>query len=86
MKSEPISRRSFLRYMALLGMAHFATSAQAAKKLDQGAVQYQESPKNGEMCRDCMHFLPDTSECKLVEGTINPDGWCRLFVLPPDRR
>ena len=85
MKIEPTSRRSFLRYMALLGLAHFATSAQAAK-LTKEAIQYQETPKDGKVCRDCMHFLPETSECKLVAGHINPEGWCRLFVLPPDRR
>lgn len=85
MKFEPISRRSFLRYMAVLGLAHFGTTAQAAK-LAKEAVQYQEMPKEGKVCRDCMHFLPATSECKLVAGQINPEGWCRLFVLPPNQR
>lgn len=79
-------RRDFFRYMALLGMAGFAVSPLQAAKIDPPTVQYQETPKNGQKCKDCMHFLPETNECKLVAGPINPEGWCRLFILPPDKR
>ena len=31
-----------------------------------------------ERCSLCKHFLSGGS-CALVSGTIDPDGWCRLF-------
>ena len=80
-------RRDFFRYMVLLGVAGFsAVPLQAANKYAKNIIQYQETPKNGQKCKDCMHFLPKTNECTLVEGTISPDGWCRLFLLPPNER
>jgi len=85
MKSEPMARRVFLRYMAVLGLAQFGTTAMAAK-ITKATVKYQDTPKDGQVCRDCMHFLPSTNECKLVEGPINPEGWCNIFVLAPDKR
>ena len=86
MQQEHQSRRRFFRYMALLGLAGFSAVPLQAAKIAKAAVQYQETPKEGKVCGECMHFLPETSECKLVEGTINPQGWCRLYVLPPDKR
>ena len=85
---EPLerSRREFFRYMALLGIAGFSAVPLQAAKIAPPTVQYQETPKNGQKCMDCMHFLPETNECKLVAGTISPEGWCRLFILPPDKR
>jgi len=85
MKTDNPNRRDFLRYLAVLGLIPFATTARAAK-LAKESVLYQEMPNEGKVCRDCMHYLPETSECKLVAGAINPEGWCRLYVLPPDKR
>lgn len=28
------------------------------------------------------HFVPSDA-CKLVEGAINPQGWCTLFTVKP---
>lgn len=86
MKPENGARRSFFRYMALLGLAGFSAVPLQAAKIAKAAVQYQDTPRDGQVCRDCMHFLPDTGGCKLVAGPISPEGWCRLFVLPPESR
>lgn len=86
MKPTNDSRRDFFRYMTLLGLAGFTTAPLQAAKIAPPTVQYQEMPKNGQKCMECMHFLPETSECKLVAGPISPEGWCRLFILPPDKR
>lgn len=86
MKPENGSRRTFFRYLALLGLAGFSALPLHAAKIAKEAVQYQDTPRDGKVCRECMHFLPDTSECKLVAGPIDPEGWCRLFVLPPEQR
>jgi hypothetical protein len=35
------------------------------------------SPKK-EKCSTCTHFAPPNG-CKVVEGSINPGGWCSLY-------
>jgi hypothetical protein len=87
-KMRPLNtqRRDFFRYMTLLGLAGFsAVPLHAAGKAKQSAVQYQDTPKDGKKCSDCVHFISKTNECKVVEGTVDPDGWCSLFVLPPKK-
>ncbi len=37
---------------------------------------YQQMPKGDQSCSNCSLFVaPDA--CSLVDGTINPQGWCR---------
>ena len=79
-------RRDFFRYMTLLGLAGFSAAPLQAAKYAKNIIQYQETPKDGKKCSACMHFLPKTNECTLVEGSISPDGRCRLFLLPPQKR
>jgi hypothetical protein len=48
-------------------------------------MQYQDQPKNGQQCDQCMHWIPGADPkaqgtCKVVEGSINPKGWCAAFV------
>jgi hypothetical protein len=86
MAQIPMNRRDFMRTLAVMGMVSFAPTAAQAAKLAQEKVQYQETPKDGNVCRDCMHFLPENNTCRLVAGTINPEGWCQLYVLPPNKR
>ena len=52
----------------------------AANKVKKEAVQYQEQAKGEQNCSLCLHFQPESSSCKLVEGQISPDGWCILWV------
>jgi len=47
----------------------------AAKKL-KGAVGYGISRRK-DHCGICRHY--DDGRCAKVEGSINPDYWCRLF-------
>jgi hypothetical protein len=51
----------------------------AQTKVAQTAVQYQESPKDGNHCSICAQFVAPNA-CNLVAGTINPNGWCVLFA------
>lgn len=44
-------------------------------------VQYQEQPKGDQKCSTCNNFIAESNTCKLVEGQINPNGWCTLWVL-----
>lgn len=62
-----------------------ATSAEYAaptttSKASQASVQYQPQPKGEQKCDGCLQFIAESNTCKVVEGQISPDGWCRLWV------
>lgn len=86
MNQDRKTRRHFLRETVVwVGAVTVAplTAAQGAK-LTKPHAQYQDSPKNGDRCSGCAHFLPDRNGCKLVAGDISPDGWCMLYAPKPD--
>jgi hypothetical protein len=43
------------------------------------AVAYQDSPKDGRQCDGCSLFQAPSS-CQVVDGSISPTGWCKLWV------
>jgi hypothetical protein len=53
-------------------------SAEAALKVSASAAGYQDNPNGDKQCSKCVHFLPPSSG-KMVDGTISPQGYCRLF-------
>ena len=57
-----------------------STTPAASGKVSQASVQYQAQPKDAKKCGDCLHFIAESSTCKLVEGQINPEGWCILWA------
>jgi hypothetical protein len=68
--------------LALTGLVGLSKAAAAQQKAAKKIVQYQEKPKGAQECDTCLHFVaPNT--CKLVEGPINPKGWCALFAPKP---
>ena len=77
-----VSRRTWL----LMGVGALGAAvpglAAAQQKMAQKLVQYQEKPKGAQQCDQCLHFVAPAS-CKMVEGTINPKGWCALFAPKP---
>src|SRR5262245_39877892 len=77
-----LSRRAWL----LMGMGALAATvpgrAAAQQKVAQKLVQYQEKPKGTQECDECLHFVAPAS-CKVVDGKINPKGWCALFAPKP---
>ena len=80
------SRRVLLKSgAAALAGACVARAALAQAKAPKQAMQYQDQPKNGQECDQCMHWIPGPNpgaqgSCKVVEGPINPKGWCAAFV------
>jgi High potential iron-sulfur protein len=82
------SKRQFLR----LAIASFATglavsplrlkraSAQGAGKMSKQQAQYQDHPKGIQACATCTLF-EDPDRCKVVEGDIRPDGWCKAYAM-----
>jgi hypothetical protein len=76
-----VSRRTILIAAAeatpLLAM--MTSGAKAGVKVSPDAVHYQPTPKDGQDCGHCYHFVTPGS-CKLVDGAVSPNGWCRLWV------
>jgi hypothetical protein len=80
-----LARRSLLR--RLLAAAGVSTLFYAAPypvaaviKISQRAVAYQDHPEGDKRCDKCIQFQPPDG-CKMVDGSISPNGYCRLFAL-----
>lgn len=78
-----VSRRKLLQlfgYSAATFPIAALTSrlAWAQGKTSKQAANYQGQPNHGQQCAGCVNFIAPDS-CKLVEGTISPQGWCRLY-------
>ena len=52
----------------------------AAKKVTKASVHYQTHPKGKQKCSRCANFIAESKTCKRVEGQINPEGWCVLWM------
>jgi hypothetical protein len=83
-RSAPCSRRCLLlgavaAVSAVTVVDTDPSTAVAALKISQAAVGYQDHPNGDKECRKCVEFQPPSS-CKMVDGTINPQGYCRIFM------
>lgn len=78
---DDATRRQILRagLAAVGGLAAVTAQAQAQEKIAQAQVQYQTTPKDGNKCSTCVNFEPPKA-CKIVAGTIDPNGWCIAFA------
>lgn len=82
------SRRAVLRaalvgsLAATLDAAAFGglTPINAQEKMSKQAAEYQDAPKGMLMCATCTLFVAPKS-CKVVEGDVKPEGWCKAFDL-----
>ena len=54
----------------------------AQTKAAKSVVAYQDTPHEGQSCATCLQFEPP-SGCKVVEGTVSPAGWCKIYVKKP---
>ena len=86
-----LSRRALLGRAAVLlaaGAATLASSVAAATrnsgdalaqaKVSKQEAQYQDQPKGEQRCSRCAQFQPPSS-CRVIEGNVSPNGWCRFF-------
>lgn len=84
MKNDVAGRRSLLQAgLGLVAAAAAARPAAADDKLAQELVQYQATPKAeagpDAICVKCVNWVAPNA-CKIVAGTINPNGWCVAFA------
>jgi len=49
-----------------------------ALKMSKADAMYTDNSRGGEKCKNCVHFI-NPKYCEIVDGTINPSGWCRYF-------
>lgn len=77
-----LSRRQLLVVAAATAPALALTTGTAEAKIQQSAVKYQTSPKDGKQCSDCNFFVAPNA-CKQVDGEISPSGYCLLWAKKP---
>lgn len=55
-------------------------SSRASEKMTKTQAEYRDTPNGIYSCATCTLFeKPNT--CKVVEGEVSPDGWCRAFAM-----
>lgn len=54
--------------------------ALAVEKMTQAQAEYRNTPNGLFSCAMCSLFEPP-SGCKVVEGEVSKDGWCKAFAL-----
>ncbi len=80
-----LTRRSLLGRAGWLAGATLAGAivpiklASAQQKVSKEAMKYQDKPNGDMRCDNCMQFVAPSS-CKVVEGTISPNGYCLAWV------
>jgi hypothetical protein len=62
------------------GLLFLISRAQGSDKMTRQQAQYQDTPKDIYSCELCSLFEPPKS-CKVVEGEISKDGWCKAFAI-----
>jgi hypothetical protein len=66
--------------MASTGLLFWISRTDASEKMTQQQAQYQDKPNGLYSCGMCTLFEQPNS-CKVVEGEISKDGWCKAFAL-----
>ena len=77
------SRRELMQVFvgALSAALALRTSrADASDKMTRQQAQYQDTPNGIYSCGLCTLFERPNA-CKVVEGEISRDGWCKAFAL-----
>lgn len=43
-------------------------------------VDYQiPTPKPNQRCQNCKNFSVESNQCRVVEGKIDPNAWCKMW-------
>jgi hypothetical protein len=56
------------------------SSSRADEKMTRAQAQYQDTPNGIYSCGNCSLFERPKS-CKVVDGDVSEDGWCKAFAL-----
>lgn len=83
--AEPVdrSRRTVMRAVVggvSAGLLLRIAQAQASEKMTRQQAEYQDAPNGIYSCAVCTLF-EQPKFCKVVEGEVSRDGWCKAFAL-----
>jgi hypothetical protein len=76
-------RRKAMRALAGLisaGLVSRISRATAAEKMTRRQAEYQDTPNGIYSCGMCTLFEKPNA-CKVVEGEVSKDGWCKAFAM-----
>lgn len=87
---DPSRRRLFrqgaiIASAAALGGLMLKSTAEAQTgTVPKATAKYQDTPHGTQKCDGCLQYIPGKSasasgQCKIVAGSISPDGWCMYF-------
>jgi hypothetical protein len=62
------------------GLLFRVSQAEASEKMTKQQAEYQDTPNGIYSCGLCTLFDRPKS-CKVVEGEVGEDGWCKAFAL-----
>ncbi len=77
------SKRALLRLVVLAAggaLAPWHLAAAEGDKMSKQQADYQDSPKGIAMCATCTLFVAPHS-CKVVDGDVSPNGWCKVYAM-----
>jgi hypothetical protein len=77
------SRRKLIRAVVKgvsVGLLLRISQTEASEKMTRQQAEYQDAPKGIYSCGMCTLFEPPIS-CKVVDGEVSKDGWCKAFAL-----
>jgi High potential iron-sulfur protein len=77
------SRRTLIRTAAGCGSAAlllWIVPAHAAEKMTRAQAEYQDTPNGIYSCGTCTLFV-EPNGCKVVEGEVSKDGWCKAYAM-----
>jgi hypothetical protein len=78
-----LSRRKLIRSVAggvSAGLCLKIAPAHAADKMTKAGAEYQDMPNGIYSCATCTLFEAPNL-CKVVEGEVSKDGWCKAFAV-----
>jgi len=52
----------------------------ASEKMTRQQAEYQDAPNGIYSCAVCTLFEKPNA-CKVVDGEVSPDGWCKAFAM-----
>jgi len=90
MNDKESTRRRLLGQVAalpvILALPLLARPSTArAGTVSKDDFHYQDHPNEGKRCANCVQFIPvadrqQPGACKIVAGSISPNGWCMAFT------
>jgi hypothetical protein len=88
LSSKKFTRRELIKFVALGATIPFTWALINKAEASKALMKYQETPNGNEKCSNCMQFIsgdtPDADgECKVVQGSISPQGWCTAYSQKP---